>query len=141
MSLSAPDLSPTANSITISELFRWLRACVAMADSGSQAVGDLRAAMAVRSLSIAICRLLPAGGGADVAVTKAQLWSMRDASFEWPSPLEVHSDTLPPLPKNIAKNFTATFFRARGRDLARAKAGQLKEQVLSGSESAVVLLG
>jgi len=31
LSLSPPDLSPTANSISISELFRWLRACVSMA--------------------------------------------------------------------------------------------------------------
>jgi len=28
MGLSAPDLSPTANTISISELFRWLRACL-----------------------------------------------------------------------------------------------------------------
>ena len=112
-----------------------------MADSGSRAMGDLSAVVAVRSLSAAIYRFFPAGGVADATVTKAQLWSMRDASFEWPSPLEVRPDALPPLPKNIAKNFTATFFRASGRDLIRAKAEQLKEQVLSGSESVVVLLG
>ena len=85
-----------------------------MADSGSRAVGDLRAAMAVRSLSIAICRLLPAGGGADANVTKAQIRSMRDASVEWPSLEEVRPDALPPLRKNITKNFTTTFFKTRG---------------------------
>ena len=47
MGLSPPDLSPTANSISISELFRWLRACVSMATSGSHAMGDLSAAVAV----------------------------------------------------------------------------------------------
>jgi hypothetical protein len=78
--------------------------------------------MAIRSLSIAICRLLPAGGRADATFMKAQLRSMRDASFEWPSPEEFRPDALPPLPKNIAKNFTGTFFKMSGRDLVRAEA-------------------
>ena len=112
-----------------------------MADSGSRAVGDLRAAMAVRSLSIAICRLLPAGGGADATIMKAQLRSMRDASFEWPSPDEFRPDALPPLPKNIAKNFTATFFKMSGGDLIRAEAEQLREQVPSGFGFVVFLFG
>ena len=47
MGLSTPDLSPIANSISISELFRWLRACVSMATSGNRAMGDLSAAVAV----------------------------------------------------------------------------------------------
>jgi len=111
LGLVAPDLSPNAPTISISELFRWLRACVAMANSGSWAMGDLSAVVAVRSLSAAICRLLPAGGGADAAFTKAQLWSMRNATFEWPPPEEVRPDALPLLPKNIARNFTVTFFK------------------------------
>ena len=126
--MEAPDLSPSATTVTISEVFRWLQACVAMADSGSRAMGDLSAAVAVRSLSAAICSLLPAGGGADATVTKAQLQSMYDASFECPSPEEVRPDALPPLPKNIAKNFMATF-KTSGQDLIRAKAERLKEQV------------
>jgi hypothetical protein len=108
LGLSAPDLSPTANSISISELFRWLRACVAMVTSGSRAMGDLSAAVAVRSLSAAICKFIPAEGGVEAAVTKAQLRSMCDLSFAWPSPDEVHPEALSPLPKNIAKSFTAT---------------------------------
>ena len=121
MGLSAPDLSPTANSISISELFRWLRACVSMATSGNRAIGDLSAAVAMRSLSAAVCKMLPEGGGAEAAVTKAQLRSMRDSTFEWPSLDEVRPEALPPLPKNIAKNFTASFFKACGRDLVRAE--------------------
>jgi hypothetical protein len=109
LGLVAPDLSP--NAPTISELFQWLRACVAMANSGSRAMGDLSAAVAVRSLSAAICRLLPAGGGANAAFTKAQLRSMRDATFEWPPPEEIRPNALPLLPKNITRNFTATFFK------------------------------
>jgi len=95
MRLSPPDLSPTANSISIFELFRWLRACVSMATSGNCAMGDLSAAVAVRSLSAAICQLLPEGGGADSAMTKAQLRSMRDPTFVWPSLDEVRPETLP----------------------------------------------
>ena len=52
LGLSAPDISPTAN-------------------SSSRAIGDLSAAVAVRSLSAAICNFLPAGGGAEAAMTKA----------------------------------------------------------------------
>ena len=59
-------------------------------------------------------------------MTKAQLQSKRDATFEWPSPEEVCPDALPPLPKNIAKNFTATFFKTSGRDLIWAEAERLK---------------
>ena len=47
MGMSAPDLSPTANSISISELFRWLHGCVSMATSGNRVIGDLSAAVAV----------------------------------------------------------------------------------------------
>ena len=52
---------------------------------------------------------------------------MRNLTFEWPSPNEVHPDALPPLPKNIAKNFTATFFKTSGRDLVRAEVEQLQK--------------
>ena len=68
-------------------------------------------------LSAAIYKLLPVGIGADAAVMKAQLRSMREALFQWPSPDEVRPEALPPLPKNIAKNFTGVFFCSSGRDL------------------------
>jgi hypothetical protein len=51
---------------------------------------------------------------------------MRDATFEWPSPEEVCPDALPLLLKNIAKNFTATFFKTSRRDLVWAEAERLK---------------
>jgi len=71
LSISPPDLSSTANSISISELFRWLRACVSMATCGNRAMGDLSATVAVRSLSAAMCKMLPEGGGAEASLTKA----------------------------------------------------------------------
>jgi hypothetical protein len=69
------------------------------------------------------------GGSVDATVMKAQLCSMRDASFEWPSPEEVHPNALPLLPKNITKNFTATFFKTCGRVLIWAEPERLKQQV------------
>jgi chromosome segregation ATPase len=42
LGLEAPELSPKSSNISISELFRWLRACVAMADSGNRMVLDAR---------------------------------------------------------------------------------------------------
>ena len=42
LGLEAPELSPNSSNVSISELFRWLRACVAMADSGNRTVLDAR---------------------------------------------------------------------------------------------------
>jgi hypothetical protein len=122
LSLSPPDLSPTANSISISELFQWLRACVSMATCGNRAMGDLSAAVAVRSFSAAVCKMLPEGSGAEYSLMKAQLRTMRDRTFVWPSPDEVRPEALHALPKNIAKNFTSSFFKTHGRDLVRGEA-------------------
>ena len=129
MSLSPPDLSPTSNSILISELFRWLRACVSMATCGNRAMGDLSAAVAVRSLSAAVCKLLPEGSGAEASLTKAQLRTMHDPTFVWPSPDEVRPEALHALPKNIAKNFTSSFFKTHERELVRGEAERLRRQV------------
>ena len=93
-----------------------------MATSGNCLMGDLSAVVAVRSHSAAICKLLPEGGGAEVAVTKTQLRTLRDPTFEWPSLDEVRPEALPPLPKNFAKNFTSSFFKTHGRDLVRGEA-------------------
>jgi len=92
-------------------------------------MGDLSAAVVVRSLSAAVCKLLPEGSGAEAAVTKTQLRTMRDPTFEWPSPDEVRHKALPPLPKNIAKNFTSSFFKTHGRDLVRGEVDRLRKQV------------
>ena len=100
-----------------------------MATCGNHVMGDLSTAMAVQSLSGAICKMLPEGSGAEASLTKTQLRTMRDSSFVWPSPEEVLSETLPALPKNIAKNFTASFFKTHGRDLVRGEAERLRKQV------------
>ena len=42
LGLETPELSPNATHISISELFRWLRACIAMADFGNRTVLDAR---------------------------------------------------------------------------------------------------
>ena len=100
-----------------------------MATCGNRAMGDLSAVVAVRSLCAAVCKLLPEGSGTEASVTKTQLCTMRDPTFVWPSPEEVRPEALPALPKNIAKNFTASFFETHGRDLVRAEAERLRRQV------------
>ena len=85
--------------------------------------------MAVRSLSAAVCKLLPEGGGSEASLMKTQLRTMRDSTFVWPSPDEVRPEALPALPKNIAKNFTSSFFKTHGRDLVRGEAERLQRQV------------
>jgi len=42
-----------------------------MATCGNRAMDDLSAAVAVRSLSAAVCKMLPEGGGAEASLTKA----------------------------------------------------------------------
>ena len=91
---------------------------------------DMSAVVVVSSLSASICSLLSADGGAEASVKKAQLRTMRDATFKWPSLDEVRPDALPPLSKNIAKNFTGTVFKTSGRDLVQAEVERLQKQVL-----------
>ena len=54
---------------------------------------------------------------------------MRDPTFVWPSPDEVRPEALHALPKNIAKNFTSSFFKTHGRELVRGEAERLRRQV------------
>ena len=100
-----------------------------MAICGNRAMGDLSAAVAVWSLSAAVCKLLPEGSGAEASLTKAQLCTMRDPTFVWPSPDEVRPEALHALPKNIAKNFTLSFLKTHGRELVRGEAERLRRQV------------
>jgi hypothetical protein len=91
---------------------------------------DLSAVVVVRSLSAAICRLLPADGGAKSSVMKAQLWRMRDATFEWPSPDEVLHDAFPPSEENCQELY-GNFFQDKwarprpGQSVAPPEAGTL----------------
>ena len=101
----------------MAELFWWLRTCVAMADSFSSFFGDLSAAVAARTLSVAVCGLLPAEAGNADTILKAQLHTLRDRSFPWPPVESVRPKALPALPKNIAKNFVETFFCEKGHGL------------------------
>jgi len=93
-------------------------------------MGDLSAAVVVRSLSAAVCTMLPEGSGADASLMKAQLRAMRDPTFAWPSPDEVQPEARPALPKNIAMNFTSSFFKTHGRELVRGEAERLRRQVI-----------
>jgi hypothetical protein len=106
-----PDMSQE-ETVEVAELFRWIRASLAMARSGADFKCELSAAVAARTLSAAICRLLPAeSGSSSMGILKAQLWLLRDVSFEWPSLDSFHPESLPTLPKNIAKNFVNIFTR------------------------------
>ena len=110
----------------MAELFRWLRACVAMADSEIEFRANLSVTIAARTLSAAVCSLLPMEVGSSGAIMTAQLRNLRDPAFAWPS--SVRLDTLPPLPKNITKNFAA-FFHEGGREFVDLETERMKEQV------------
>ena len=128
--IEAPPLAgEDANSVELVELFRWLRCCVAMTDCGSQFYGELNAGIAARSLIAAVCSLLDAPAGGEASVTKSKLRTLRDPGVQWPSTKEVKPETLPALPLNIAKNFMATFFQERGREMVAHEGEHMKTQV------------
>ena len=103
--IEPPEISQEEN-VEVAELFRWIRASLAMARSGADFKCELSATVAARTLSAAVCRLLPAESNASsMGIVKAQLRLLRDSCFEWPSLDSLRPESLPTLPKNIAKNF------------------------------------
>jgi len=130
--LVAPDIFPEGtDTVGLESFFQWLRACVAMVEAGAHFHEDISAVVAVRTLSIAVYGLFPAEAGATGRVTKAQLRSLRGPNFCRPGEEAVHPETLPPLAKNIAKNFTDYFFKGEGRAIVRREVERMKLQVIS----------
>jgi chromosome segregation ATPase len=58
-SIDTSEISQEEN-IKVAELFRWIRASLAMVRSGADCKCELSAMVAARTLSAAVCRLLPA---------------------------------------------------------------------------------
>ena len=125
--LAPLELSQEEN-VEVAKLFRWIRACVAMADSGTDFRCELSATIAARTLSTAICGLLPVEASSSAGVSKAQLRYLWDPSFEWPSLDSLCPEALPPLPKNNAENFAA-YFHEKGRGLVTQEMLRMKDQV------------
>jgi len=126
--LDPPEISQEEN-VEVAELFRWIRASLAMARSSADFKCELSAMVATRTLSAAVCRLLPTeSSGSSSRIVKAQLRLLRDASFEWPSLDSLRPESLPTLPKNIAKNF-AKYFHEKGRGLVDLELERMKDQV------------
>jgi hypothetical protein len=128
--LTPPELLQDDN-IELAEVFRWLRAYMAMADSGSHFFGNLSEAVVAHTLSAAVCGLLPAKAGSFGATTEIQLRTLHDKTFQWPSLESMRPEALPVLSKNIMKNFVETFFQERGCGLVSLEATRLKEHVSS----------
>jgi hypothetical protein len=70
---------------------------------------------------------MPTEGGASQGILKVQFHALRDCNFEWPSEEAVQPGSLPPLPKNIVKNFIQSFFKEKGNALVRREGDRLKE--------------
>ena len=100
-----------------------------MARSGADFKCDLSATVAARTLSVAICRLLPAESSASsMGIVKAQLRLLRDSCFEWPSLDSLRPEALSALPENISKNF-AKYFHEKERLLVDVELERMKDQV------------
>ncbi|PAN11110.2 hypothetical protein PAHAL_2G143400 [Panicum hallii] len=67
--------------IEIQQFFQWLRACLAMVDSGSHLYGDLCAIVSTRTLAAPICNLVPTEGFASQGILKAQLHVLWDCNI------------------------------------------------------------
>ena len=86
-----------------------------MTDCGRQFFGELNAGVAAHSII--------------AAVSKTKLRTLLDPAVQWPSTDEVKSEALAALPRNIAKNFMATFFQEKGRELVAHEGACMKSQV------------
>ena len=64
--------------------------------------------------------------GGEATVSKTKLRTLRDPAVQWPSTDEVKSEALAALPRNIAKNFMATFFQEKGQELVAHEGERLK---------------
>ena len=102
---------------------------MAMTDCGSQFFGELNAGVAACLLIAIVCSLLEAPAGGEASVSKAKFRTLHGPGVQWPSTEEVKPETLPALPRNIAKNFMATFFQERGRELVAHEGERMKAQV------------
>ena len=122
-----PEMSQEEN-VEVSELFRLIRAYLAMADSGAEFKCELSATMAAQTLNAAVCGLLLAESSSSTGILKAQLRLLRDPSFQWPSLDSLRPDALPALPKNIGKNF-GMYFHEKGRGLVSLELERVNEQV------------
>ena len=99
-----------------------------MPRSGTDFKCELSATVAAWTLTAAVCGLLPVESSSSTGILKAQLRLLRDASFEWPSLDSLRPESLPTLPKNIAKNF-AKYFHEKGRGLVGLELERMKDQV------------
>ena len=100
-----------------------------MARSGADFKCELYATVVARTLSAAVCRLLPPESiESSSGIVKAQLRLLRDASFEWPSLDSLCPESLPTLSKNIAKNF-AKYFHEKGWGLVDLELERMKDLV------------
>ena len=100
-----------------------------MARSGADFKCELSATVVACTLSAAVCHLLPVeSSGSSSGIVKAHLRLLGDVSFEWSSLDSLHPESLPTLPKNIAKNF-AKYFHEKGRGLVDLELERMKDQV------------
>ena len=84
-----------------------------MVNCGSQFFRELRTGVAARSLMAAVWSLLEALAGGEAIVSKTKLCTLHNPSMQWLSSDAVKTNTLGALPRNIAKNFMATFYPIR----------------------------
>ena len=100
-----------------------------MARSGADFKCELSTTVVVRTLSAAVCSLLPAeSSGSSTGIVKAQLRLLWYMSFEWPLLDSLHPESLPALPKNIAKNFMK-YFNDKGWGLIDLELEHMKDQI------------
>ncbi|RLN03775.1 hypothetical protein C2845_PM13G10910 [Panicum miliaceum] len=132
--LTPPELQ--VEGLDVNQFFDSLRTCLAMLDAGSKLRGDLTVVTA-RTLAASVCSLLPSDARSSPVITKAQLRTLRRYTFGWPSDKAMRPEKLPPLSKNIAKNFMESFFKGKGSELVHHKGLRIREQLQKTAEATV----
>ncbi|RLN35707.1 hypothetical protein C2845_PM03G26300 [Panicum miliaceum] len=116
--------------LDVDVFFTWLRAYLAILESGSKLYDDMSiVVVAARTLAALVCSLLASEGDDPAVISKAHHRTLRNRDFAWPSEKNVHPKNHPTLPKIISKNFIDSFFTRCGCQLVKREGLRLKEQL------------
>jgi hypothetical protein len=104
--------------------------CFDLIAMNTKIFGELGAAVGVRTLAYSVCSLIPADlPSSEKTVCKNDLRRLMKDDYGWPADAELDVTRLLVLAKNLAKNFTNTFFAERGSRLTLDESVRLSAQV------------
>jgi hypothetical protein len=115
---------------TVEAFYEWVNACFDLVAMNTKILGELGAAVGVRTLAYSVCSLVPADrSSSEKTISKSDLRRLTKDNYEWPTDTDLDVAQLPVLAKKLAKNFMNTFFAQRGYRLTLDETVRLSAQV------------